>query len=193
MNENWFDGFCPGAGRMYSVVLREPVSRAISHVNHLLRFVSHHPDDSWKKPRNWRLNLGQSNYLTWSLSAKNAISDASGSTHDEAPILFRPKEDDLEVAKESLRQMDFIIDLGFPDGQCTSLVLRLMGVSSGEEVGHKNSAGETDKESFDMRAYELMNSLDALLHEYAKKLIRLDCDFFQKVSSQNPSLLLPKR
>lgn len=157
------------------VVLRKPVSRAISHVNDFLHFVGNHQEALWKEMRNRRLNLVQSNYLTWSLSAKRTISTVS--TY-EAPILFRPKEEDLEVA--TLRQLDFVVDLGFPDSQCTILVLRLMGVSSGEDLGHKNSAGDTYKESFDFQTYELMNSLDTLLHEYAKKIMRLDCDFFLK-------------
>ena len=63
MNENWFDEFCPDSDRVYSIVIREPVSRAISHVNNLLPFIASHGKESfgiW----NWRLNLGQSNYLT---------------------------------------------------------------------------------------------------------------------------------
>ena len=92
---------------------------------------------------------------------------------------------------ETLRRMDFILDLGFSDSKCTKLLLQLMGLSSGDEFGHQNAAGETYKDAFDSRNYELMNALDIRLYQYANMLIKLDCIFFERILSRNPSLLLP--
>lgn len=185
MNENWLDGLCPN--RVYSIMIREPVSRAISHVNHLLVFIAKNYS-RFKRNRNlmnWRLNLGQSNYLTWSLSAKHAVFNSST---NEVLRNFRPKEKDLHFSTQTLRKMDFILNLAFPDDQCTKLILQLMGI--GEEIGINNVGGDTYKDSFDSEKYELMNSLDIRLYEYANQLIQLDCVFFKKLFNQKPSLFL---
>ena len=76
MNENYLDEFCPQ--RTYSIILREPTTRTISHINHLMKATV----SKWTWLRetsniNWRLSLVQANYMTWSLSAYPAWKEDS--------------------------------------------------------------------------------------------------------------------
>ena len=176
MNENWFDGFCEG--RMYSMLIPEPVSRAVSHVNHFLDAVAARGHEHFQDTKGWRLSLAQSNYMTWSLTARS---------HD-TPRFFRPRAGDLTLAKESLRQMDFLIDLSFPNATCTKSILQLMGITS-QPLDTTNSY-ETDYQvAFDKKLYETVNSLDVALYEYATSLVTVDCAFFVELIRKYPSAI----
>jgi hypothetical protein len=179
MNENWLDGFCD-VGRVYSIIIREPVSRAMSHVNHLLDAVAARGHEHFRNTQGWRLNLAQSNYMTWSLVAHNS----------SEPSLFRPRQEHLQEAEETLRKMDFILDLSFPNAECNAVVLQLMGITdSSKGIDRSNSYNNDYKKSYDVLNYELMNALDIHLYKYATTLIEADCTFFLHLVNQNPSLL----
>jgi hypothetical protein len=185
MNENWLDGFCDDdVGRVYSIMLREPVSRAISHVNHLLDALAARGHEHFRNTKGWRLTLAQSNYITWSLVAHNRT---------EPPSLFRPREEHLQEAEETLRKMDFILDLSFPNPECNAIVLELMGITeSSEGIGRSNSYKKDYKKYFDWESYESMNALDVQLYQYATTLIEADCKFFLHLVNMNSSLLATK-
>ncbi|KAL7571795.1 hypothetical protein ACA910_002882 [Epithemia clementina (nom. ined.)] len=147
MNENWLDKFCPQQ-QTHSIILREPVSRAMSHDNHLTQF------DSARGDMAWRRTLVQSNYMTWSLAAdrfwKAGKSNYTNSSNPEQskkrqkqlaltaqkspPVyLFRPSnQTHLEEALYRLSQMDFLLDLKHLDESCTQLTLQFMGLTEPE-------------------------------------------------------------
>ena len=66
MNENYLDKYCDH--RTYSIMIREPVSRAMSHLNHFMEAVAWREDYKYET-MNWRLSLVMSNYMVWALSA----------------------------------------------------------------------------------------------------------------------------
>ena len=173
MNENYLDAFC--ADRSYSVLIREPVKRAMSHINHLLEAVAYR-DGNLEGTRNWRLSLVQANYLTWSLSAYPAFKK------DQSVDIrhYEPRGKDLIIAKRRLMQMDYILDLSHENTSCRVQLLRYLNIEN--EIGHDNSAGGTSYRH-DFREMDLkgMNALDIELYEYATRLIDMDCDFYKKI------------
>ena len=183
MNENWFDGFCEG--RTYSMMLREPVSRAISHVNHFTEFLAAAPRSRYQNSRGWRLNLAFSNYMTWSLTAQY---NETGN-----PGLFRPQYDDLVQAKRVVRQMDFLVDLSFPNETCNRAILKLMGITSipvGTSKLHANVRnGSHYQAAYDREVYKLVNALDISLYEYAQSLMTVDCAFFLDLIQRYPQVV----
>ena len=176
MNENYLDDFC--ADRSYSVLIREPVKRAMSHINHLLEAVAYR-DGNLEGTRNWRLSLVQANYLTWSLSAYPAFKK------DQSVDIrhYEPRGKDLIIAKRRLMQMDYILDLSHENTSCRVQLLRYLNIEN--EIGHDNSVGGTSYRH-DFREMDLkgMNALDIELYEYATRLIDIDCDFYEKVGTE---------
>mmetsp|Transcript_17183 Transcript_17183/g.34216 ORF Transcript_17183/g.34216 Transcript_17183/m.34216 type:complete len:338 (+) Transcript_17183:183-1196(+) len=169
MNENWLDPLCDD--RVYSVLVREPVSRAVSHVNHFLEGNEHYfyaSKERFDDAKGWRLPLIQSNYMTWSLTAGTAVSG-------QDPRFFRPSGEHLEEARRVLRRLDFVVNLGHPDKICTNAIFKLMGLSSPVD---KSNGREGYEKNFHRADYERMNELDLQLYAYANKLIELDCKFF---------------
>jgi len=167
MNENWLGPLCDD--RVYSVLVREPVSRAVSHMNHFLEKweKENGGKEQFERAKGWRLPLMQSNYMTWSLTAGTA---ASG----QDPRFFRPSGEHLDEARRVLRRLDFAVNLGHPDKICTNAILKLMGISS--PVGKGN--GRKYEKNSHQADYERMNELDLQLYAYANKLLELDCKFF---------------
>ena len=90
MNENWLDDFCDN--RLYSMLIREPISRAMSHVNQFLDALAARDHKPFHNTKGWRLSLIQSNYMTWSLTA--------GELSDLHPKYFRPTKDHMDNAKK---------------------------------------------------------------------------------------------
>mmetsp|Transcript_30011 Transcript_30011/g.89214 ORF Transcript_30011/g.89214 Transcript_30011/m.89214 type:complete len:339 (-) Transcript_30011:40-1056(-) len=168
MNENFLDHpLCDE--RAYSVVLREPVSRTISHVNHFMEFVSQWGHEMFKDTMGWRLNLIQSNYMAWSLLA--------GSSMD--PRIFEPGAVHLSQAKDTLRMLDFIIDFSQRD-ECNRVILGFMGMQN-TTVSYENSHGHSYKTSYRALNYEKMNEIDIQLYQYALDVMQADCRFFLKL------------
>ena len=105
MNENYMDNPLCFNERLYSVTLREPISRVKSHEVHLLQF----HNANWFGNGNdtiyqSRLKLARYNHMTWALSVGR-------STSDEEKVRVVPQRQHLEIAKDTLLQLDFIIDL----------------------------------------------------------------------------------
>ena len=55
MNENWLDSYCKH--HTYSIVMREPVARTMSHINHFLDAIAARGDEHFAETKNWRLSL----------------------------------------------------------------------------------------------------------------------------------------
>jgi hypothetical protein len=183
MNENWFDGFCDS--HTYSMLLREPISRSISHVNHYLDAVAARGHEHFGHTKGWRLSMIQSNYMTWSLTASSEYSSstASASSH---PKYFRPVSDHVVHATSTLERMDFLIDMGMANHTCLNNMLYFLGIyespSPGKErVGRSNSYGASYKRGFSAEEYRLLNLLDLQVYEHARKLVDVDCDFFARI------------
>ena len=103
MNENYLDYPLCLNERIYSVVIREPVNRTISQetqLNHLKQ-IKKFDNDINATLFNARLNLARNNYMTWAL--------AIGSSHVGHKLYTMPQPKLLEIAKQTLLQMDFII------------------------------------------------------------------------------------
>ena len=124
--------------------------------------------------------------MTWSLVTQ-ARYNGSNKTETIHPGLFRPREEHLPLAKEMLRKMDFLLDLSFPNAQCNSAILKLMGITK-KPLPTTNSYKHDYKSAFDSRIYESMNDLDIRLYDYARSLIEVDCSFFLEVLRRYPSL-----
>ena len=163
MNENWLDELCPQ--RTYSMILREPISRAMSHVRHLKVFLQKRKDKTREERpfvvqrsfRTWTLktveerrSLVQSNYMTWALTAYTLVKQATIGSQNvdklnatmlyhngQHPVDFRPQKEHLPLAKERLSQMDFLIDLSHSNQECLRKTLQFMKIHA--PVGHKNA------------------------------------------------------
>ena len=76
MNENWLDEeLCDGT-HTYSILMREPVSRAMSQMNHY-NTEFRRQCDTKQEACDWRRALIGSNYITWSLTAYVAVTTTS--------------------------------------------------------------------------------------------------------------------
>ena len=179
MNENYLDYPLCGEERLYSVALREPVSRAMSHVNHFMDAVASRGHDHFGNTIGWRLNLIQSNYMVWSFAA-GRYSDT------DDPRSLSPGKSDLTHAKAALRQLDFILDLGTAaqSNECRSVILEFMGMNATNTPREENSYGDSYKASYRSLNYEMMNGLDRQFYRYALDLMRVDCDFLLRLEGR---------
>ena len=173
MNENFLDfPLCPQ--RAYAINVREPVSRAISHVNHLL-----HKSPAVRNENNQDMNvildLVQSNYMTWSLTAGRY-------TNSSQAKRFRPCKEDVWLAQDVLSGFDFILDWWSESqsGACQSAILHFMGMKD-VQVKMANAADPKYKADFSKNSYEMMNALDTQVYEAALKWMEVDCDFFLRL------------
>jgi len=201
-NENYLDHPLCLNDRLYSVTIREPVSRAISHFEHFLDFMVHNAvngmrmkykdageihsqwfgerDDHREQAR--RINLLQSNYMTWSLIA---------GLHDD-PFDYCPgtEADDLQVAMDVLGSFDFIIGIGVQNltVACNSNILTLMGMRNatlGHELQRESGDGEHNYQHYYRRdKYAQLNDYDVLLYKYSVEMMLADCSFFDRIISE---------
>jgi len=74
--------------------------------------------------------------------------------------------------------MDFVIDLSYPDKDCSNIIFELIGIYP-SSIGKSNSRGNNYKRRFRQADYELLNELDIELYAYANKIIEADCIFFK--------------
>ena len=168
MNENWLDSYCKH--HTYSIVMREPVARTMSHINHFLDAIAARGDEHFAETKNWRLSLIQWNYMTWALSASREI-DMGGSKR------FTPEENHLKFAMKRLMKMDYIIDLNHQDEYCRDYLFQAMKIKN--TIGHSNSGYAGYADDFPQKSIEATNSLDIELYNFATKLINLDCHFLR--------------
>lgn len=151
MNENWLDHPLCMEDRLYSISLRHPVDRALSHVNHYLEMIKNGGIESFATTSGWRLNLIQSNYLTWSL--------VSG-LH-EKPREVVPAPHHLEIAKEALSKFDFLLEFS-KNKTCDSAILGFIGFNRTEPL-HARTKRVNYSERYRRNVYEQMNDLVRLM------------------------------
>ena len=169
MNENYLDHPLCTQRRIYSIVLRDPVDRVMSHERHLLEFERKHTME--------RVELVRNNYIVWALS--------SGTTPHGERLSVHPQRKQLEIAMETLLQFDYILDVVTTSStSCYDDVLYLMGLGSGdgERRPHEMKGwGKHQKLALSRKEYEELNLLDVELYEYAQHVMRVDCEFFSLV------------
>ena len=168
MNENYLDHPLCTQEKIYSIVLRDPVDRVMSNERHLLEFQrAHHKE---------RVDLIRNNYIVWALS--------SGTTAHGKRLSVLPQRKHLEIAKETLLQFDYILDVT-TSTFCRVDVLYLMGLASNgdsEKMPHEMKGwGKQWKLALSRKEYEELNLLDTELHEYAQSVMRVDCEFFSRL------------
>ena len=171
MNENWLDSYCQH--HTYSILIREPVGRTMSHLNHFLDAVAWR-DDHLDDSKNWRLSLIQSNYMTWALSAAHEIESGRS-------IQFYPEKEHLKLAMKRLLEMDYIIDLSHEDEICRKDYVFKRSLNIKHPTGHKNKAMADYAADFTYEYIQATNSHDIELYKLATELINHDCDFLAKV------------
>lgn len=202
-NENYLDHPLCLKDRLYSATIRDPISRSISHFEHFLDFMQHNaingirekykgkdiPHQSWWGNRHdsqgetaRRINLIQSNYMTWSLVA---------GLHEEAADYQAGRgANDLQDAMDVIGDFDFLLgmDVQNVSASCTSDTLAVMGLKN-TTLGHeeldlhrKRGEGPDNYQYYYRRdTYARLNDVDVLLYEYVVQLIKADCDFFAKI------------
>ena len=168
MNENYLDHPLCTQEKIYSIVLRDPVDRVMSNERHLLEFQRVHHKE--------RVDLIRNNYIVWALS--------SGTTAHGKRLSVLPQRKHLEIAKETLLQFDYILDVT-TSTSCRVDVLYLMGLASNgdsEKMPHEmKGRGKQWKLALSRKEYEELNLLDIELHEYAQSVMRVDCEFFSRL------------
>lgn len=174
MNENYLDYPLCSTHRIYSVALRNPIERAMSHESHLvrIRFRNTMPNSTFNK----RAELGKNNYMTWALS--------SGANKTANKLSLVPQRDHLDIAKETLLRFDFLLELS-RDLACDDVILNLMGFNS-SALGRENEKHHRNYMADNLKPYghyQEWNSLDQELYIYAQKLMDIDCDFFAQLQS----------
>lgn len=176
MNENYLDHPLCTRYRIYSIVLRDPVDRVMSNERHLLELETEHNKE--------RLQLIRNNYIVWALS--------SGTTKHGERLSILPQKEHLEIAKETLLQFDYILDvadvaLTSSSSSCHDDILYLMGLASGdgENPPHEMKGwGKQNNLTLTRTEYKELNLLDIELYEYAQSIMRVDCAFFSLVRQQ---------
>lgn len=176
MNENYLDHPLCLENRIYSVLLRSPIERALSQERHLGSFARR---NAWKNNDteifSARLMLAQNNYMTWAL--------AIGSTGHTHKVTTLPNRDLLNVAKKTLLQLDFLLDPLHQRHECITATLGLMDFEN-TMLPHKN---KDHKPPHNVTREKELNALDIELYQYATKLMELDCNFILEhlVSQEN--------
>jgi|AntRauTorckE5430_2_1112549.scaffolds.fasta_scaffold05051_1 hypothetical protein len=173
MNENWLDYFCDH--HTYSILIREPVARTMSHINHFLNAVVSRRGDHFYGTTNWRSSLIQANYMTWALTAYTA-------DETQHPKLFQPRQEHIPIARSRLMKMDYIVDLSNPDETCRHLLLHYMRIES--ELDNSNSAHSNYTEGFRRSDIAALNELDMQVYTFAKSLLEIDCRFLSMVHNR---------
>lgn len=173
MNENYLDHPLCQNNRLYSILLRNPVDRAMSQERHLSRFSL---NGNWTMDKySARLELTRKNYMTWALT--------SGLTDGEKAT-FIPQREHMDVAKDILSRFDFLLE--FTSKSCLPVMMGLMGFGNAT-LPHDNvnaGGGNHFLFKFDLEQYRAWNLLDIELYEYARKLALLDCDFFLRLDEE---------
>ena len=185
MNENWLDGFCDH--HSYSILIREPMARTMSHINHFLNAVVSRGEHFYGTT-NWRLSLIQSNYMTWALTAFSAMNtetetDTDTETQHQHPSAFHPGEEHLPIAMAGNIKMDYIVNLEYPNDTCTSLLLHNMRIKN--KIRHSNSAHVDYTKEYSRVNIAEMNELDIQLYNFANVLIGVDCTFMGMVNARD--------
>jgi hypothetical protein len=176
MNENYLDYPLCLRNQVYSILLRD-LERVLSSERHLMSFqiALHRNDVDTQK----RLAFLRKNYLTWAI--------ASGTTEHGKRLRMTPNRKHLEFAKDTLSRFDFLLELS-RNASCQEAILHLMGFGE-QEIQHSNvkKGALMQNSNFSREQYEAWNSLDIELHQYARDLIELDCEFYGKVVGKNRS------
>jgi hypothetical protein len=189
MNENYLDYPLCMNHRLYSILLRNPVDRAMSQERHYMAYIKR--SSNKKASQNvitGRLHLLRKNYLTWSLT--------SGLVSGINRLEFVPSHKHLTAAKETLLRMDFLLEIAPPwlsdkrivvdatQTECLPTMLKLMGFGNAT----MNKTNEGQKEiiplKFNKSQYHRWNTLDTQLYQYATKLAKLDCNFFLRIEKE---------
>jgi len=172
MNENYLDHPLCTRHRIYSIALRDPLDRVMSNERHLLEFGRKHNEE--------RLQLIRNNYIVWALS--------SGTTKHGERLSILPQREHLEIAKETLLQLDYMLDVTTTSSSCHDDILYLMGLASGdsEKLPHEMKGWGKDSNNLALsrKEYEELNLLDIELYEYAQRVMRVDCEFFSLVRGE---------
>jgi hypothetical protein len=172
MNENYLDlPMCPGQ-RIYSMVIRDPVDRAMSNERHLYNFRNKSTDVTFFQ----RKELVRHNYITWALSA---------GASSERRFQLVPQEDQFDIAKDTLSRFDFLLDFTRNGTSCLGVTLELMGIQNAT-IGHQRKGfGKQHKSKLKPREmYESWNLLDLKLYEYSQQLMDIDCQFFLRLKRE---------
>ena len=176
MNENYLDHPLCTQHRIYSIVIRDPVDRAMSNERHLLTFGRKYNNEiSYSLEE--RLQLIRNNYMVWALS--------SGTTTHGTRLSVLPQREHLEIAMEALLQFDYILDVAHTTTSCHDDILYLMGLTSnreGEKPPHEmGGQGKEIKLPLSRNEYKELNLLDSELYENARSVMRVDCEFYSHI------------
>jgi hypothetical protein len=170
MNENYLDHPLCLTQRIYSMTLRNPIDRAMSNDRHLL-YIFNGPSSVTRFHE--RRELVRHNYITWALSA---------GTNNGSKFSLVPHATQLEIAKDTISSLDFLIDFSQPS-ECLKVTLELMSFGNRTVVSEANvGKGNIFKKHLPVREkYEQWNVLDFELYEYAQQLMMVDCIFFLRL------------
>ncbi|KAL7552175.1 hypothetical protein ACHAWF_015392 [Thalassiosira exigua] len=172
MNENYLDYPLCMQNRLYSILLRDPLERVISHEDHLRR--------AYEKLKRHHVELLQKNYVTWALTASGAP------THHVEKYLFSPKKEHLEIAKDILSRFDFLLNFSSEHKVCMRAVLDLMGFG-GHELTRENKAKSKEAKhnaTLDQEKYLNFSLLDINLFQFGQRLMEADCEFYVRLNSE---------
>ena len=199
MNENYLDYPWCTQDRTYSMLIRDPVARTVSHMRHLNKFVK--KGITPKESFGWRSRLAQYDYMTWALSAgrlsyplvreiRNGTESGQDSTSSNetlsrgrkiitinGPQYYSKYLDDADFmfAKKALAKMDFIFDLTNANTQyekkCTEQMLQLMGMDTVDLV--KENVGNGAR----AQSKEQMNNVNTTILYNSTN--RLDVQLYQ--------------
>ena len=143
----------------------------MSNERHLLEFDREHNKE--------RLQLIRNNYIVWALSC--------GTTKHGGRLAILPQREHLEIAKNTLLQFDYILDVTTTSSSCHDDILYLMGLANGagEKLPHAMKGwGKENNLDLSRQEYEELNLLDIELYEHAQSVMRVDCEFFSLVREQ---------
>jgi hypothetical protein len=174
-NERWMDYendsvFCPS--HKYLITTREIISHRMSHIENLKRF-------GHKDPSSDRFQIVSQNYFTWALLAGK----------EENPLKFRPNMTHLEEAKNILISFDFILDVKQNQAQCEKNILSLLNFKINTTMPFKNkNKNKKYVQKYNQTFLKQSNTLDLELYEFIKKLIKIDCEYFESVMKYKKTL-----
>ena len=191
MNENYLDvPLCPE--RVYSMLLRNPTDRAISMVENLARFALKQHPMLLQEGMRGRLNLAQSNYMTWALVVSKRLLDVTDETEMGKQVLYyEPQAEDVPLAAQQMMELDFLVDMFVPQWHdCMMHMIQLFGwVRNESKVRQfpKSNVQSKDKNSYAgyrRSVYNSLNELDHAIYAFSQDILLADCHFFMQVPVQ---------
>jgi len=159
----------------FIVTLREPVSHRMS--------MNKNPDYR----NNYHREVLAKNYFTWALLAGRELANNKDRIQRTLRPQYRPSPEDISAAKEILLGFDYILDWSALEDHplnCSDTIMVLNGLLKPSQLPPEEIKIDRAKDyrgRFNRSKIADSNGIDIELYNYAKELMRVDCEYYDYV------------